>query len=201
MPFLNKTQKNTLNDFTKFVKDELGIKKMPKIQILNGRGDLKTTANYDYTKDIKIIKINGKKRATIDIMRSLAHELTHHKQHEEDRIKDAKKDGADGSEIENEANAKAGYFIRVYCKKNPKIYDLDEQEETTPSAEPSISTAGTTSAPSSTPTSTSSKPEGYPEVGHWESGVTRGPANQIGNTKWADIVGSALKRGKANQLK
>ena len=65
MSFLNKTQKNTLNDFTKFVKDELGIKKMPKIQILNGRGDLKTTANYDYTKDIKIIKINGKKRATI----------------------------------------------------------------------------------------------------------------------------------------
>lgn len=35
----------------------------------------------------------------------------------------------------------------------------------------------------------------------WESGVTRGPANQIGNTKWADIVGSQLKRGKANPLK
>ena len=34
----------------------------------------------------------------------------------------------------------------------------------------------------------------------WESGVTRGPANQIGNTKWTDIVGSQLKRGKANPL-
>lgn len=34
----------------------------------------------------------------------------------------------------------------------------------------------------------------------WESGVTRGPANQIGNTKWSDIVGSQLKRGKANPL-
>ena len=201
MGFLSKNQKNTLHDFTKFVKDELGIKKMPKIQILNGRGDLKTTANYDYTKDIKVIKINGKKRATIDIMRSLAHELTHHKQHEEDRIKDSKKDGADGSEIENEANAKAGYFIRVYCKKNPKIYDLDEQEDA-PTSEPSISTAGTTSAPSSSPTSTSSKPDGYPEVGHWETGIVRGPANQIDDkTKWADIVGSTLKRGKANQLK
>lgn len=34
----------------------------------------------------------------------------------------------------------------------------------------------------------------------WESGVTRGPANQIGLTKWSDIVGSTLKRGKGNTL-
>lgn len=43
--------------------------------------------------------------------------------------------------------------------------------------------------------------KGYPAVGKWESGVTRGPANQVGNTKWSDIVGASLKRGKANQLK
>ena len=43
--------------------------------------------------------------------------------------------------------------------------------------------------------------QGYPAVGKWESGVTRGPGNQIGNTKWSDIVGASLKRGKANQLK
>lgn len=34
----------------------------------------------------------------------------------------------------------------------------------------------------------------------WESGVTRGPGNQIGVTKWSDTVGSSLKRGKANPL-
>jgi hypothetical protein len=43
--------------------------------------------------------------------------------------------------------------------------------------------------------------KGYPAVGKWESGITRGPGNQIGNTKWSDIVGASLKRGKANQLK
>ena len=43
--------------------------------------------------------------------------------------------------------------------------------------------------------------QGYPEVGKWESGVTRGTANQIGVTKWSDIVGSTLKRGKSNPLK
>jgi len=38
----------------------------------------------------------------------------------------------------------------------------------------------------------------YPTVTKWESGVTRGPANQIGLTKWRDIV--KINRGKANTL-
>jgi hypothetical protein len=38
----------------------------------------------------------------------------------------------------------------------------------------------------------------YPTVTKWESGVTRGPANQIGLTKWRDIV--KVTRGKANTL-
>jgi hypothetical protein len=38
----------------------------------------------------------------------------------------------------------------------------------------------------------------YPTVTKWETGVTRGPANQIGLTKWKDIV--KLNRGKANTL-
>ena len=38
----------------------------------------------------------------------------------------------------------------------------------------------------------------YPTVTKWESGVTRGPANQIALVKWADIV--KINRGKANTL-
>lgn len=38
----------------------------------------------------------------------------------------------------------------------------------------------------------------YPTVTKWESGVTRGPANQIGLTKWREIV--KINRGKANTL-
>jgi len=68
------------------------------------------------------------------------------------------------------------------------INDLDEAEDTA-AAQPS---AGTSSSGSK---------QGYPEVGKWESGVTRGPSNQIGVTKWSDVVGSTLKRGKANPLK
>ena len=66
--------------------------------------------------------------------------------------------------------------------------ELDEQDD--PSA-----------AQPSTGVGSSGSKQGYPEVGKWESGVTRGPANQIGVTKWSDIVGSVLKRGKSNPLK
>lgn len=38
----------------------------------------------------------------------------------------------------------------------------------------------------------------YPTVTKWESGATRGPANQIGLTKWKDTV--KINRGKANTL-
>lgn len=39
----------------------------------------------------------------------------------------------------------------------------------------------------------------YPTVTKWETGVSRtGPANQIGLTKWKDIV--KVNRGKANTL-
>ena len=50
-------------------------------------------------------------------------------------------------------------------------------------------------------TTPSSGGQGYPEVGKWESGVSRGAANQIGLTKWSDVVGSLLKRDKGNRLK
>jgi hypothetical protein len=69
--------------------------------------------------------------------------------------------------------------------------EIGEQTETEPvSATPEKGTSDTQAGG-----------QGYPEVGKWESGLTRGPANQIGVTKWSDIVGSTLKRGKANPLK
>ena len=58
-----------------------------------------------------------------------------------------------------------------------------------------------TSAPETGTSSTQSGGTGYPNVDKWESGATRGPANQLGVTKWSDVVGSSLKRGKANPLK
>jgi Zn-dependent peptidase ImmA (M78 family) len=121
MGFLSEKKKEKLVEFAKFVKSELGIKNMPTISIQNGRNELKTTASYDYTKENKIVKINAKNRALVDVMRSLAHELVHHKQWEDGRLKVRPADI--GSPEEDEANALAGRYIKMFAKKDDTIYD------------------------------------------------------------------------------
>ena len=121
MSFLSDDKKEKLNDFVKFVKKQLELETVPTISIQNHRKNLKTTANYDYTKENKIIKICGKNRALVDIMRSIAHELVHHKQFEQGRLKVQPPDI--GGEIEDEANAKAGQYIKMFSKEDPTIYD------------------------------------------------------------------------------
>ena len=124
MGFLNDDKKDKLNSFVKFVKKELEIEKVPTISIQANRDDLKTTAHYDYTKENKIVRVYGKNRALVDIMRSVAHELVHHKQFEEGRL-DGPQPPDIGGEIEDEANAKAGQFIKMYAKEDPNIYNED----------------------------------------------------------------------------
>jgi Zn-dependent peptidase ImmA (M78 family) len=121
MEFLNDNKKDKLNNFVVFVKKELGISKLPKIKILNHRNGLKTTANYDYINEIKTIKVCGKNRALVDIMRSIAHELVHHKQFEDGRLEVKPPDI--GGEIEDEANALSGRFIKMFSKQDETIYD------------------------------------------------------------------------------
>ena len=121
MGTLNDDKKDKLNRFVKFVKKELDLKTVPTISIQNHREGLKTTANYDYTKENKVIKVCSKNRALVDVMRSIAHELVHHKQFEQGRL-DVKPPDI-GGEIEDEANAKAGQYIKMFAKEDPSIYE------------------------------------------------------------------------------
>jgi len=123
MSVLNEEKKDKLNRFVKFVKKELLLNTVPTVSIQNHRKDLKTTANYDYTKENKVIKVCSKNRALVDIMRSIAHELVHHKQYEQGKLSIKPPDI--GGEIEDEANAKAGQFIKMFAKEDPSIYDED----------------------------------------------------------------------------
>ena len=47
-------------------------------------------------------------------------------------------------------------------------------------------------------TSSTSSGGGYPAVTKWETGIKRGSANPLGNTKWKDSY--TITRGKANTL-
>lgn len=121
MSFLNDDKKKILDEFVLFVKEQLELKTVPTIKIQNHRDGLKTTANYDYTKENKIIKVCAKNRALVDICRSIAHEMVHHKQFEQGRLKVQPPDI--GGEIEDEANAKAGQYIKMFSRKEPNIYE------------------------------------------------------------------------------
>jgi hypothetical protein len=121
MGFLDDDKKQKLDSFVKFVKNQLELETIPTISVQNHREGLKTTANYDYTKENKVIKVCAKNRALVDVMRSIAHELVHHKQFEQGRLKVQPPDI--GGEIEDEANAKAGQYIKMYAKEDPTIYE------------------------------------------------------------------------------
>jgi hypothetical protein len=123
MSFLTDEKKEILDKFVLFVKEQLELKTVPTIKIQNHRDGLKTTANYDYTKENKIIKVCAKNRALVDVCRSIAHEMVHHKQFEQGRLKVQPPDI--GGEIEDEANAKAGQYIKMYSKEDPNIYNED----------------------------------------------------------------------------
>jgi len=56
----------------------------------------------------------------MDVLRTLAHELVHHKQRELDMIQPG--DGATGSRIENQANAVAGVLMRDFADQHPDYF-------------------------------------------------------------------------------
>ena len=121
MDFLSDNKKEKISEFVKFVKNELDLDKCPVVILQNGRGELKTTASYNHSKEPKIIRVNVKNRALVDVLRSIAHEMVHHKQHEQGRLKVQPPDI--GGEIEDEANSKAGQYIKMFSKQYDSIYD------------------------------------------------------------------------------
>ncbi len=118
---LNTKQKDILFNFAKFIKKELGIKHAPTIVITDDKTGIKTTANYDYAKPDKIMRIYGKNRMLVDVMRSLAHELVHHQQWEQGKLKVKPPDI--GGPIEDDANAIAGQLVKKFAKIDSTIYD------------------------------------------------------------------------------
>lgn len=73
-----------------------------------------------YSPDNRAIYIVGKNRNLADVLRTLGHEMVHHKQNIDGRLHN--KSGETGSEHENEANSIAGVLLRNYGKMNKKIY-------------------------------------------------------------------------------
>ena len=108
-------------EFVKFTVKELGLKSLPKSIKFEGddySAQHLTFGTYNPSTD-EIVVVKGQ-RHPIDVLRTLAHELVHHKQREDGQ----ELNGEDGSNTENEANAKAGELMRKFRTVRPEIFNV-----------------------------------------------------------------------------
>jgi hypothetical protein len=122
-PLKEGLDKNVLNNFLKFAIKELNLNQLPS-KITLSKNVKKAREHHTFgtfNPENKGIWLYTNNRNTADILRTLAHELVHRKQEEDNKLK--LDSGETGSEIENEANAKAGILLRKFGEKNPMIYE------------------------------------------------------------------------------
>jgi cytidyltransferase-like protein len=119
---LNESETATIGEFIKYAIKNLEIQNPPRnLSLSYDTNKAKEMRSFGYfsPNDNKIWVYCGN-RNMADILRTLAHELVHRKQDEDGRI--SYESGKTGSDIENEANAKAGVLLRDFGKQHEEIY-------------------------------------------------------------------------------
>ena len=118
-------ESNTHQDFTeifsKFLPlamEIIGLDHLPKIVFERSIGDEDQPTFGKYVNDEKTLYVALANRHPNDILRTVAHELTHYRQDTEHQLEPDS--GNTGSPIENEANAMAGIVMRNFNKQYPE---------------------------------------------------------------------------------
>lgn len=108
-----------LEEFIHFCRQQLGWSTTPNIHISDDHREamFHKSMGYFNPENNEIWVLRGS-RVRADWYRTLAHELVHHTQRDRGR----QLDGADGSDIENEANSQAGILLREWGRRNPTIF-------------------------------------------------------------------------------
>jgi hypothetical protein len=129
MNMLQPKQEQVIRDFVRFSIKDMGIETPVKVKLLSKRDGLETTAAYVPSESIVKVYVGG--RAVVDICRSIAHELKHHRQKETGELEAMVKEKGEipdiGDRIEDDANATAGQLIKKFAKTQSKL--IYEQEE------------------------------------------------------------------------
>jgi Zn-dependent peptidase ImmA (M78 family) len=113
---------DALRDFLPVAIKHLKIKKLPKIKLLRAVDTENVPSFGKFSNDDRIVHVDIKNRHPNDILRTLAHELTHYAQGEHGKL------DADswhtGSPVEDQANAEAGVIMREFNGKFPQYMAL-----------------------------------------------------------------------------
>ena len=123
------SDEDILRDFIRFCIKELKIKSMPTIKL---RKDPQWPVAHStfgrYTNDKHLLEVAWGQRHIMDVLRTVAHELTHKHQHERDGSRMGPDAGETGSPYENEANARAGILMRDYARLHPEYFAVGQAE-------------------------------------------------------------------------
>jgi hypothetical protein len=119
---LNESETATIGEFVKYAIKNLEIQNPPRnLSLSYDTAKAKEMRSFGYfDPNSNKIWVYCGNRNMGDILRTLAHELVHRKQDEDGRI--SYESGKTGSDIENEANAKAGILLRDFGKQHEEIY-------------------------------------------------------------------------------
>jgi pterin-4a-carbinolamine dehydratase len=113
---------DALRDFLPLAVKHLELKKLPKIKLLDEVETDHMPSFGKFSNDDRTIHLGIKNRHPNDILRTLAHELTHYAQGVNDQL-DADS-GATGSPEEDQANAEAGVIMREFNQQFPQYMEL-----------------------------------------------------------------------------
>jgi len=119
---------DTVRDFVRFCVAKLNIENDPAIRFKRDPAWSERNRTFgSYNHDTNELIVSLANRHVMDILRTVAHELTHQRQGEvADMPADA---GETGSKWENEANAKAGVLMREYGQAHPELFAESPVEE------------------------------------------------------------------------
>ena len=114
-----------LMSFVDYTCNKLDIKEKPSIRYRDSDDHSSQPSFGGYSPSTKELVVVSKNRHPMDIFRTVAHELVHHKQNENGLLSgNVEEAGKTGSAIENEANSEAGKVMRYFGKDNPFYFDM-----------------------------------------------------------------------------
>lgn len=127
-----KTLVSAIKKFLPLAKKCLEIEALPKIVLKKHLSKDHQPTFGRFINHNQIIEIGIENRQPVDILRTLAHELTHYKQWTKNQLE--KDSGKTGSPEENQAHIKAGILLRLFNKKYPEYLkkepiDIDESKK------------------------------------------------------------------------
>jgi hypothetical protein len=110
-----------LKSFAQYVSSELDLAKMPRIIVKRRPEWAEQNGSFgQYVPELNELTLSLHGRHIVDVLRTLAHELTHAHQQQTTGIPD--NGGDTGSEFENQANARAGEFMRHFADAHPEYF-------------------------------------------------------------------------------